>query len=1290
MAADLTQVSDTGGAKQDAVAWKGTPRYEIVRPIGEGGMGTVYEAFDRDRRQRVALKTLLHFTPAALYRFKQEFRTLADVHHPNLVHLYELVVSETDPVFFTMELVPGTDFIEHVLKSAPAAVSDRPTESLRARAKSVWPAASVTTASHPASGSRSIPCPAHVDRLRAALEQLVEGVVALHAAGKLHRDIKPSNVKVTPTGRVVLLDFGVATEVARGSEETAGEGTQIVGTPRYMAPEQGAGEPESPACDWYSVGVVLYEALCGRPPFTGSAVDVLMMKSTLDPIPPSECVEDVPPELDSLCLSLLKRDPRERPTGPEILFRLRGHTSTTTSAPPPPGSETRVALVGREAQLKALREAFESVRRGHSITVRIPGASGLGKSTLVHHFLDELEENVEAEVLRGRAYERESVPYKAVDAVIDALSRYVHRIVEQGGSVIMPRDVWALARLFPVLSGVPGIALVPEEALADPQALRHRAFVALRDLLAQLARRHPLVVFIDDVQWGDSDSAALLLELMRPPLAPPLLLVMTYREEEAGTNAFLLETSALWPAGAEVREEPIGPLLIDDARRLAQALLPADDPPAGGFAEAVAIESGGSPFLIEELARGCGVDAAGIGPAGAAEEQGSKGAAAPIVSLEQIVRARLDRLNDAARRVLEIVAVGGRPLPIPVVREAGETGAALDEVLGTLRALRFVRSGYRDGHEVVEPTHDRIRETILATLAPAAVRERHAQLARALEATPGADLEALALHLLGAEEKKRAAEYAERAAEQAVATLAFEQATRLFRLTVRIIEGTAGAHAAELRRLSTRLASVLEWSGRGGEAALVYLDAAKGAPAGERIELERAAAEQLLACGRIDEGALVLRRVLGALGIYAPRTALGALAWLLVHRLWLRVIGLRFQDRSPAEVSREDRVRIDALYSVGIGLSIVDVILGACMQSRHLIAALAAGDRNQVVRAAALEAGHLASEGGLASRREIAVHEIAGVLTERGSDTEGETFATGTRAIGMFLRGRWREAHEHLVKAYEKYPNHRAGWHANAKIFDVYALFYLGELAAQTRRAKQLLAEAEQRNDLYVIVNLRTTSMVDIALAADDPETARTHIREAMDQWSQSGFLVQHWKAMVWSVETELYAGDGAKALAILDESRRALRRSFLLQVQFLRAMTQFARARALVAAASELRGGDRVRLAGGARAIARKLDRERMPWIDALARFVSAAAANVAGDRDGAIADLESAVHRANLADMTVFAWVARHQLGVMQSGADGGRRLREAEEALRARDVAFPARYAGMLLPGRWTLGE
>src|SRR5258708_16243259 len=114
-----TGTADTSVKPESLVEWKGNDRYRCVRRIGEGGMGVVYEAFDRERGQPVAVKSLLHFSPAALYRFKQEFRTLTDVHHRNLVRLYELVVTEDEAVFFTMEAVGGADFLTYVQKPGP-------------------------------------------------------------------------------------------------------------------------------------------------------------------------------------------------------------------------------------------------------------------------------------------------------------------------------------------------------------------------------------------------------------------------------------------------------------------------------------------------------------------------------------------------------------------------------------------------------------------------------------------------------------------------------------------------------------------------------------------------------------------------------------------------------------------------------------------------------------------------------------------------------------------------------------------------------------------------------------------------------------------------------------------------------------------------------------------------------------------------------------------------------------------------------------------------------------------
>ena len=160
-------------------------------------MGVVYEVHDRVRNEVVALKTLLRARPADIYRLKREFRSLADVAHPNLVSLYELIVDDAD-CFFTMELVHGVNLVEYVRGSR------RP--------------------------RRSAP-----SALRHVFRQLVEGIGALHRKGKLHRDIKPSNILVTPDGRVVILDFGLASDVV---PDDAAVGESLAGTPAYLAPER--------------------------------------------------------------------------------------------------------------------------------------------------------------------------------------------------------------------------------------------------------------------------------------------------------------------------------------------------------------------------------------------------------------------------------------------------------------------------------------------------------------------------------------------------------------------------------------------------------------------------------------------------------------------------------------------------------------------------------------------------------------------------------------------------------------------------------------------------------------------------------------------------------------------------------------------------------------------------------------------------------------------------------------------------------------------------------------------
>src|SRR5215467_8331199 len=268
----------------------GGGRFEVRGTLGAGGAGVVYRAFDGQLQREVALKLLRQASGRDLYRFKKEFRALADIVHPNLVALHELHAADGD-WFFTMELVEGVSFIDWVRPSGESGPG-RPRSDIVA---------------------------AHVDlaRLHGSLVQLVDALIALHRAGKLHRDLKPSNVLVTQTGRLTLLDFGLVATVAEDNPERL-----AVGTPVYMSPEQAADQPLGEASDWYSLGAMLYEALVGRRPFEGESEQVMTRKQTEQPVAPRQLDPSAPSDLSQLCMMLLQPRPAARPSGLMVLEAL--------------------------------------------------------------------------------------------------------------------------------------------------------------------------------------------------------------------------------------------------------------------------------------------------------------------------------------------------------------------------------------------------------------------------------------------------------------------------------------------------------------------------------------------------------------------------------------------------------------------------------------------------------------------------------------------------------------------------------------------------------------------------------------------------------------------------------------------------------------------------------------------------------------------------------------------------------------------------------------------------------
>ncbi|HEU4611522.1 MAG TPA: protein kinase, partial [Kofleriaceae bacterium] len=682
-----------------------------------GGMGVVYRTLDRERGVEVALKTLRGITPESVLRFKAEFRALRDVRHPNLVELGELF--ENDGTwFFTMELVRGVPLLAWVRGdgASPDPVSQSvtstagPAAALDDDATAIEAPSSIVARNAVARQRRidRLPAPCcDVPRLRAALAHLARGLSALHAAGKVHRDVKPSNILVDGDGRVVLLDFGVVAELRRQSHERL-----LFGTVKYMAPEQARGDHVGPAADWYAVGVLLFQALAGELPYGNVSHDeLLVLKQHVDVPPLAERVDGVPPDLELLVQGLLERDAEKRPTESEILEAL-GIASDEASNVPLPAYDQ--LFVGRQAELAELDRALDD-SRARLATAIVEGESGVGKSTLVARFVELARgRDPRLVVLHGRCHERERVAFNALDGVVDELTRFLLTQREPRLERLVPADVGPLLAVFPALRAVS--VLADAAALARPVAnVRARAFGALRELFVRLCRRRATVLVIEDLQWADQDSCALLGELVRGDDEPPrLCLVATKRPHEG--DAVLAHLGS-------PRRIALAGLAPRDAEELVYRVAAS----AGAHAPQIIAETRGHPLFIRELAR------------------------QPVMMrLDEAIWARASRLEPGAQQLLAAVAVAGSPIPRHVV--ATMTGTATAELEAHVAALTresLVRvhgpadagqgaQGGRGaqvgrGAQEIEPFHDRIREAVLAHQPFERQRELQHALARALE-----------------------------------------------------------------------------------------------------------------------------------------------------------------------------------------------------------------------------------------------------------------------------------------------------------------------------------------------------------------------------------------------------------------------------------------------------------------------------------------------------------------------------------------------------------------------------
>ena len=1042
-------------------------RFELTGLLGIGSFGDVYEARDlHSPGAPIALKLLRHPSAHALYRFKREFRALAEVSHPNLVALHELFLDESD-AFFTLELVRGVDFHSFV---RPLGVLSR-------------------------------------ERLAQALRGLCEGVSALHARGRLHRDLKPGNVLCEPGGRVVIVDFGLATLFAHGDEQGSEQG--FVGTANYAAPEQLAMGEVGPESDWYAVGTMLYEALSGTLPFEGPFSALWAAKGrTPEPLP------ELPPDLldlGELCLRMLAPD-KELRAGAGELARALGELPRRA----PTGTEQ--PFVGRAAQLAELHALFARVEHGALSAPVVLASSGLGKTALVERFLDQLRSDHRAIVLRGRCYVNEDVAYRAVDGIVDALSHYLSSLPAAKTAALLPRDARALARLFPVLNRVSAIATAPavRPALPDDQAsLRVRAVDALRELLTRIGDHLPLVLFVDDIQWDDADSGWFLSALLNDVSPPAMLLVATCRSDVKAHSHVLRALAGNVETMRVLHEIELPPLSVEETLSLTSQVVPGA-PVEHVSALQIARESAGHPMFAIELARF----------SEAAEHARPTGE----LSLEAALRSRADQLAGTARALLDVVCVAGHRLKLrSALLACGLEAAPLRELVTSKLAIA---SG-RGLDATLEAYHDRVREALVAALSEPRRRALHGAIADALQHEPAPRFDLIVEHNLAAGRPELAAQFALRAADQAASVLALHRVPAL--LTLALTEPDSAQRAA----LYVRLGEAYALIGRTGDSAHAYQAATELTPdATQRWELTRLAMGQALLAEELELGQSLLRELDHGLGLHGVRpTALRALYATLLHVSWLLFGPPRLRSPVDSEARERDRKRLRLAWSAAAGLGGSHVLLGLYYCIYCFTLAARVGDAARYASVLALFAAGRGVSGGRALAKSERMLAEAQRLAEGSDDPDVRIFVAVNEASYHLYTKSPPRAEEALDRIFAmRFPATPLSGYLRSILYLMCGpvFFWRGRLTRMRSVAIMRARELQELPDPHADAGVR--ALTAYRLLAEDDE------RGAWDEWRLTAERFPEHSALrgaTWGVVPALYAGDLAKAEQALAIARR-------------------------------------------------------------------------------------------------------------------------------------------------------
>ena len=989
--------------------------FQLEKYLGEGSSGYVYRALDCVTHRRYALKFVCNDPAESLVRTKLGFRRMMRVEHPNLARA-DRIHRCGNQIALSMEEICGDTFGKSLYQ-----LRDRPlTEACR--------------------------------YLLQLMRDYASALAAIHNHCFIHRDIKPQNLMIDEHGRGRIIDYGLV-GTFDADINPSGLRNYLVGTHGYIAPEAFSKQCYLPAGDLYCLGRVMLKALRAISGDNLVAIEpeelddeAYVLKATV-----GNTKDSAPRVLYEACIDMLQPSPGDRPTASQVAR----HGLTTPVKISWPDEKP---IYGRDHEYATICDWTRTIYAGGKGRLHLYGPSGIGKTRLIDEVEKYLQLNAYGQVFRARCRAREVHPFHAFDQIVDEIAnRYMKNDLQR--SRVDPVSAGILHDVFPALKSVVAVNL--DLPTAGMRTVRLDSLEAASRLSVELRKNGPLILVIDDSQWADPDSVAVLDRLRDAP-GGSLGIITISRTQEDGQHRSADVCIELRPLAIE---ESLM-VLAESARRWSVEMELRD---LNNLAQLIE----GNPFRLSELSQEFRPGGLLAGPEHCAEFADSivKGE-----SLHWLCQRRVERLSPEARLILPLIVAAGCAVSLDQLDHLSGLGEHVDAPVSELVQQRLV-ADEAIGSECIRVTHDRISDGLIAVLQPSEIMKAHRLWADWLlrQSEPHLVAARVAGHLFDADEPSRAISSAILAAKQSERVYAYRDAGRWY---ARILPLVSGSERIQCLRDAARCFEIADLP---VEAAQYYQELAKFVDTEERIECLVTAIGLLIRSGRFKLVRNQLRDLTRELKLPRPKGPFLARVSILWQVLKLGIEGRRQRraivkaahakkDLSSTRMTTREQQRLSLCLELARPLSLFDNLHASEL---NLFAARLSNRGDDVKSQLYIAIGSAVfgcyDKGPSRIRGETLLQDLRPRVVSLGDDKTLGDYWAASAFIHMFAC-RWHLVCERVERSLSYYNNmqcSRGFETSNTQSNCVWAQWHLGRWCEMSELHDSLLSESIHRNDLF-------------------------------------------------------------------------------------------------------------------------------------------------------------------------------------------------------------------------------